>query len=91
MTPSQLTASLGDWSSGEGTLHVRLAESLRRTILAGGLQPGARLPAERILARSLAVSRSTVVAALDQLRQDSATPIDNCATDPADTDERISA
>ena len=34
----------------------------------GDLAPGERLPAERTLARSLAVSRSTVVAAYDHLR-----------------------
>ena len=42
-------------------------EELRSAILAGRLQPGARLPATRDLAREYALSRGTVVAAFEQL------------------------
>ena len=42
-------------------------EELRSAILAGRLQPGARLPATRDLAREYGFSRGTIVAAFDQL------------------------
>jgi DNA-binding transcriptional MocR family regulator len=64
---------LGGWAeSHHGTLAQRLAHALRRAIAAGLLADGARLPAERSLAESLAVSRSTITAALQQLRDDAA-------------------
>jgi DNA-binding transcriptional MocR family regulator len=61
---------LGDWTAGRGPLHHKLAEALRAAILGGDLAPGVRLPPERVLAAQLAVSRSTVVAALDRLRSE---------------------
>ena len=42
-------------------------EELRAAILAGRLQPGARLPATRDLAREYGLSRGTIVAAFEQL------------------------
>ena len=42
-------------------------EELRSAILAGHLQPGARLPATRDLAREYVLSRGTIVAAFEQL------------------------
>src|SRR3954451_2478735 len=48
-------------------LHVQLTEQLRQLILARRIAPGARLPSSRQLAKELAVSRSTIVAAFDQL------------------------
>ena len=62
---------LGDWTAGRGPLHQKLTEALRAAILGGDLAPGAKLPPERVLAAQLAVSRSTVVAALDRLRSES--------------------
>jgi DNA-binding transcriptional MocR family regulator len=64
----RITTALGDWSSGPEPLQRKLADALRGAIERGDLPPGTRLPAERALAQSLAVSRSTVVAALDGLR-----------------------
>ncbi|MCB9684401.1 MAG: PLP-dependent aminotransferase family protein [Alphaproteobacteria bacterium] len=61
---------LGDWSAGPGPLQRKLADALRAAISVGSLPPGTRLPAERALAQSLAVSRSTVVAALAALRDE---------------------
>lgn len=66
--PRALVGVLGNWSSGPEPLFRQLARAIDRAIEAGDLRPGDRLPAERDLARHLAVSRSTVVAALDQLR-----------------------
>lgn len=43
-------------------------EELRSAILEGRLHPGSRLPATRDLARSYRISRSTVIAAFEQLK-----------------------
>lgn len=63
-----LVAMLGGWSAGPGPRYRKLAQALRRVADEGGLAPGERLPSERELAGALAVSRSTVVAAFDELR-----------------------
>jgi DNA-binding transcriptional MocR family regulator len=61
---------LGQWSEGPGPLHRKLSDALRQAVELGYLRAGERLPAERDLAARLAVSRSTVVAAYDQLRSE---------------------
>jgi DNA-binding transcriptional MocR family regulator len=61
---------LGRWSDGPGPLHRKLSDALRRAVERGHLASGERLPSERDLAARLAVSRSTVVAAYDTLRQE---------------------
>jgi len=48
-------------------LNRRLYEALRRAMLDGRLSAGDRLPSSRELAQDLALSRNTVVAALEQL------------------------
>lgn len=66
-----IASSLIGWSEhGHGNLSQRLAHALRVRIEAGLLATGTRLPPERRLAVDLAVSRSTVTAALDELRAD---------------------
>lgn len=52
---------------GAGSLGQRLYESLRRAVLDGQLVPGERLPASRILAAELGVSRRIVVEAYERL------------------------
>src|SRR6184192_1124384 len=47
-------------------LHRQLYEGLRDTILAGRLSAGTRLPATRILARELQISRNTVLNAFER-------------------------
>lgn len=59
---------LRDWSAGSGPLHQQLADALRARIVDRDVEPGRRLPSERQLAAALAVSRTTVVTALDTLR-----------------------
>jgi len=59
---------LGPWASGKGSLQQKLTRSLIQTIRHGLLTPGLRLPSERDLARALSLSRTTVVAAYDNLR-----------------------
>jgi DNA-binding transcriptional MocR family regulator len=66
-----IAAAMAGWADhGHGNLSQRLAYGLRRLIDAGLLGPGSPLPPERTLATELAVSRSTVTAALDVLRAD---------------------
>jgi GntR family transcriptional regulator/MocR family aminotransferase len=51
----------------DAPLNRQLYRSLRDAILRGDLRPGARLPSSRRLAGYLAVSRTTVLGAFDQL------------------------
>ncbi len=68
--PLEFARALGPWGEGDGATYRRLAAALRTAIRRGDVGPGERLPAERVLARLLAVSRTTVVAAYDVLRQE---------------------
>ena len=63
MDREQLIALLGVWSQGKGPLYQQLADALRRAIEHAEIPAQTRLPAERILAQWLGMSRSTVVAA----------------------------
>jgi DNA-binding transcriptional MocR family regulator len=65
----RLVAALGQWRAGRGPLFERLASALVRAGEQAALPPGGELPAERVLARELDISRSTVVAAYQQLRE----------------------
>lgn len=65
-----LVRVLGGWSRAQGPLYRLLAHALRTAILEGDISAGTRLPAERVLADALAVSRNTVVAAYDELEQE---------------------
>lgn len=53
-----------------GPLANRLAASLRRRFACAGLQPGDRLPSLRSIERASNVSRSVVMAAMDQLERE---------------------
>jgi GntR family transcriptional regulator/MocR family aminotransferase len=53
---------------GQGPLHVQLARAMREAILDGRLKPGARLASTRLVSRELGLSRTTVLAAYEQLR-----------------------
>ncbi len=55
-----------DWDS-DLPAYVQIRNQLREQILGGDLSAGTQLPPERALARSLEVSRTTVVNAYDQL------------------------
>ena len=66
--PNRIQSQLGQWSSRQGPLYRRLADALRAGIERGEIEVGTRLPPERVLARELAVSRTTVVQAYDVLR-----------------------
>lgn len=63
-----LASLLGEWARGAGPLHRRLAHRLDELIEFGAIAPARQLPSERSLARTLGVSRATVVHAYDVLR-----------------------
>ncbi|WP_369047313.1 PLP-dependent aminotransferase family protein [Sinomonas sp. P10A9] len=68
ITSQRLDAILGSWA-GRGPAYSELAERLRLLALDGRLPDGTRLPAERDLARTLGLSRTTVAAAYARLRE----------------------
>lgn len=51
-------------------LHAEVAEMLRRQILSGELEPGARLPALRELTEDFGIARMTVVQAMNTLEEE---------------------
>jgi GntR family transcriptional regulator / MocR family aminotransferase len=51
-------------------MHRQIAAALRGAIEAGEIPPGTRLPSTRALAKSLAVSRNTVLTAYEELAAD---------------------
>jgi len=61
---------LGRWPTADGPLYRLLATRIARLSDTGELSPGLRLPAERELAGALAVSRNTVAAAYQMLRDE---------------------
>src|SRR5262249_35998505 len=63
-----LVRQFGSWSLGKGSLQQKLARALTQSVKTGFLLPGTRLPSERALAKALMLSRTTVVAAYDDLR-----------------------
>lgn len=66
----RLLEILGEWSSDDGPLYEQLSSAVQHCIDQGDLRPGTKLPSERSLAAALAVSRTTVVAALRKLKAD---------------------
>jgi len=70
MEARRIVELLGRWSSGRGPLYLLLAGRLRQLIDDGDLEPGTPMPPERLLAKTLAVGRGTVVNAYEQLRMD---------------------
>ena len=63
-----LASLLRERLEGDGPLYLRLTTALRDAVDRGEIAQGTVLPPERTLARELAVSRSTVVAAYDRLK-----------------------
>lgn len=64
----RLDQLLGNWR-GDGHSYHELSESIALLVRDGGLTPGAILPAERPLAEQLGLSRTTVSAAYERLRE----------------------
>ena len=63
-----LVQQLGNWTQAKGSLHGRLRTALEQAIQRGLILPGTRLPAERTLAEALALSRTTVLTAYNNLK-----------------------
>jgi DNA-binding transcriptional MocR family regulator len=71
LSAAQLARLLGDWQgSGRGPRYLALSTALRQLLLDGRLPLGARVPSERELTAVLPVSRSTVAAAYERLREE---------------------
>lgn len=68
LAAARLAVLLGSWRSARPA-YVALAERIRLLLLDGRLPLHLRLPAERELSTVLAVSRTTVAGAYEQLRQ----------------------
>src|ERR1700733_14970741 len=66
--PDALADLLGRWPTSDGALSRLLAARIGRLADTGELPAGVRLPPERTLAASLAVSRNTVALAYQVLR-----------------------
>jgi DNA-binding transcriptional MocR family regulator len=70
ITGRTLAKHLGDWRmNGSGAAYAELAGRIKLLVLDGRLPTQTRLPAERELAAVLRVSRTTVAASYDLLRQ----------------------
>ena len=67
MDLTSFVSVLGMWSASTGVLHRKLAQAIQQAIASGSVAPGTRVPAERALAKALAVSRATVVSAYSAL------------------------
>ncbi|WP_051466603.1 PLP-dependent aminotransferase family protein [Actinomadura oligospora] len=68
MGAEQLVRALGPWRRSDATLIAALDRAVRDAVLDGRVRVGSELPAERRLAAALGVSRGTVTAALERLR-----------------------
>ena len=64
-----LLAEPGALANGDGPLYQRLSSALQTAMERGNVTPGTLLPPERVLAARIGVSRSTVVAAYERLRE----------------------
>jgi DNA-binding transcriptional MocR family regulator len=67
LSARRFTEMLGDWR-GSGHGYLELAESAALLVRDGRIVPGTTLPAERPLSEALGVSRTTVAAAYQRLR-----------------------
>ncbi|WP_370151031.1 PLP-dependent aminotransferase family protein [Streptacidiphilus sp. EB129] len=67
---AQLDRALGDWQQGRDVAYRSLAGSLRSLVLDGRVPVASRLPAERELSSVLGVSRTTIAAAYELLRDE---------------------
>jgi hypothetical protein len=70
VTGRTMAKHLGPWrTEGAGVAYAELADRIKLLVLDGRLPTRTRLPAERELATALRVSRTTVAASYDLLRQ----------------------
>jgi GntR family transcriptional regulator / MocR family aminotransferase len=70
-TKNEERTTKNEWTvdpASETPLHRQVYDAIRVSILSGSLSPGDRLPATRALAGRLALSRTTIAEAYDQLQ-----------------------
>jgi DNA-binding transcriptional MocR family regulator len=70
MEINEITQQLGNWQQAKGPLHRRLSVAFEHAIEQGLILPGTRVPAERSLAKALSLSRTTVLAAYNTLKEE---------------------
>ena len=70
MQATELRDRLAVWDDGDKPRYQALADKLQQLADVGELPPGLQLPAERQLARTLSVSRGTIVRAYEVLRDE---------------------
>jgi len=63
-------STLGEWRRRPGPAYRRLASAIREAIDGGRFPIGSRIPPERELAEAVGVSRTTVVGAYGELREE---------------------
>jgi DNA-binding transcriptional MocR family regulator len=68
ISPAQIRRMLADWQH-EGPAYSDLGKAIRVAVIDGRLPQGTRIPAERVLAGELEVSRNTVASAYRSLRE----------------------
>jgi DNA-binding transcriptional MocR family regulator len=68
MEVNALAQQLGNWTQAKGPLHGRLTAAFEHAITQGLIMPGTRMPSERALAEALALSRTTVLTAFNNLK-----------------------
>ncbi len=66
-TPASLSSLIPLRYGDAAPLYQQIYNGLRQAILSGQLLPGTRIPASRVLARELKISRTTVIQAYQQL------------------------
>lgn len=71
LSARRLSELLGSWR-GSGHSYAELADSIAMLVRDGAITPGTALPAERPLAETLGLSRTTVAAGYQRLREDGA-------------------
>ncbi|HZF14770.1 MAG TPA: PLP-dependent aminotransferase family protein [Steroidobacteraceae bacterium] len=64
---TSFTRALGPWSTGDGTLQQRLERAVQSIIERDAWDTAHPLPPDRVLARTLGVSRTTVIGAYEAL------------------------
>lgn len=70
ISTTELAGILGHWAGGDDPLYEQLADAIERAIGDTSLRPGTLLPPQRSMASALCVSRTTIIAAIDRLRED---------------------
>jgi len=72
---TSFTRALGPWSAGDGTLQQRLERAVEAIIEREAWDLSHPLPPDRVLARTLGISRTTVIGAYESLASETSLPV----------------